>query len=80
MGTWREKGGVHSEEKLVPKRRGRASKKNFRRRSRRVHERVSERRSCAVLVSLHVWPNLKWRRRLGDEWPVHKMTDRNESG
>ena len=37
-----EKGGLHSEVKQVPRRRGRESKNRFPRRSRRKHERVSE--------------------------------------
>ena len=48
------------------------------------HERVSGRKNCpresAVLVSLYVWPNVKWERRLGDEGLAHKMTEQNESG
>ena len=31
-----------------------------------------------VSVSLQVWPNLKWKR-LGNEGPAYKMTERNES-
>ena len=27
---------------------------------------------CRVLVSLLVWPNLRWERRLGDEEPAHE--------
>ena len=27
-----------------------------------------------------VWPDLKWEKRLGDENPAHRMTERNESG
>ena len=38
------------------------------------------RKICRVLVSLQVWPNLKWERRLGDEEPADKMTERNGSG
>ena len=30
---------------------------------------------CRVLVSLLVWPDLKWERRLGDEEPAHKMKE-----
>ena len=30
---------------------------------------------CRVLVSLQVWSNLKWKRRLGDEKPTHKMKE-----
>ena len=37
------------------------------------------RRIYRVLVSLHVWPNLKWERRLGDEKPAHEMTEQTES-
>ena len=32
------------------------------------------------LQSLGFTPSLKWKRRLGDEEPNHKMTERNESG
>ena len=38
------------------------------------------RRICRVLVSLQVRPNLKWKRRLEDEVPTHKMTKQNELG
>ena len=44
-GAWREKGELHSEEKQVSRRKGRASKKSLPRRSRRKHERVSGRKS-----------------------------------
>ena len=30
---------------------------------------------CRVLVSLLVWPNLKWKRRLGDEELAHKIKE-----
>ena len=43
---------------------------------------MSERKNSpgfAVLVSLKVWPNLKWERKLRDEEPAH-MTEQNESG
>ena len=33
------------------------------------------RRICIVLVSLQVWPNMKWDKRLGDEKPAHKMKE-----
>ena len=29
---------------------------------------------CRVLVSLLVWPKLRWEKRLGDQVPAHKMT------
>ena len=32
------------------------------------------------LISLQVWPNLKWEKRFRDEEPAHKMTRQNESG
>ena len=44
-GAWRGKGKLHSEERQVPRKRGRASKKNLPRRSRKKHERVSVRKS-----------------------------------
>ena len=44
-----------------------------------VEEAKLSRTICRVLVSLQVWPNLKWERRLGDEEPAHKMTEQNES-
>ena len=71
-GAWRGKGGLTSEEKQV-QRRGRESKKNLRRRSRRKHEPVS---GCKNTQSL---TNIKLERRLGDEGPVRKMTERNTS-
>ena len=59
--AWRGKGALQSEERQVPRRKGRASKKSL------------PRKICRVLVLLQVWPNLKWERRLGDEEPTHKM-------
>ena len=43
--AWSGKGGLYSESRQVPRRRGRASKKSLPRRSRRKHERVSGRKS-----------------------------------
>ena len=43
--AWRGKGGLHSEERQVPRRKERASKKSLPRGSRRKHERVSRRKS-----------------------------------
>ena len=43
--AWRGKGGLHSEERRIPRRKGRASKKSLPRTSRRKHERVSEHKS-----------------------------------
>ena len=82
-GAWTGDGGLHSEGRQVS-RRGRVSKQSLPKRSIRKHKQVSECKSSseqsAVLVSLQVWPNLKWERRLGDEEPAHKMAERNESG
>ena len=39
--AWRGKGGLHSEERQVPRKRGRTSKRSLLRRSRRKHEWVS---------------------------------------
>ena len=80
--AWKGKGGLHtSEERKISRRRGRACKENL---PRRKHERVSGgknfRKICRVLVSLQVFPALKWEKRLGDKGPAHKMTGRNESG
>ena len=36
--AWRGKGGLHSEGKQIPRKKGRASKKSLPRRSRRKHE------------------------------------------
>ena len=54
----------------------RASKESLPRRSRMKHEWTQKlsRTFCRILVSLHVWPNLKWERRLGNEGPADKMT------
>ena len=41
VGAWRGKGGFHSEEKQVPRRRGKASKESLPRGGRRKHERMS---------------------------------------
>ena len=45
---------------------------------KRRHEQMSGRKSSpvrsAVLVSLQVWPNLKWEMRLADEEHALKMT------
>ena len=75
--AWSGKGGLHRERRQIPRRKERASKKSLPRTSRRKHERVSGRkgsleRSARVLVSLQVWPILKWEKRLGDEEPAHK--------
>ena len=83
-GAWRGEVGLHSEGRQISRTRGMTCKEKLRRRSHSKHEGVSERKSSAgksgILVSLQVWPNLKWERRLGDEEPAHKMTGRNESG
>ena len=79
-GAWRGKGGLHSEERQVSRKKGWASKKSLPRRSRRK-ARAGEwtqklsRTICRVLVSLQVWPNLKWERRLGDKEPDYKMKE-----
>ena len=82
--AWSGKGGLHRERRQIPRRKGRASRKSLSRTSRRKHERVSGRKSSpgrsAVLASLLVWPNLRWKRRFGYEEPAHKTKDRNESG
>ena len=44
-GAWRGKDGLHSEERQVPRRRGRESKKSLSRGSRRKYERVSGRKN-----------------------------------
>ena len=43
--AWSGKGGLHDERGQIPRRKERASKKSFPRRSRRKHERVSRRKS-----------------------------------
>ena len=43
--AWRGKGGLHGEQRQVPRRRGKANKESFPRTSRRKHERVSGRKS-----------------------------------
>ena len=43
--AWSGKGGLHREQGQIPRRTGRASKKNLPRTSRRKHERVSGRKS-----------------------------------
>ena len=43
--AWRGKGGLHDEQRQLPRRKGRASKKSLPRTSRRKHERVSGRKS-----------------------------------
>ena len=43
--AWSGKGGLHREERQIPRRTGRASKKSLPRRSRKKHERVSGRKS-----------------------------------
>ena len=77
-GAWRGKGGFHSEGRQVPRKRERASKESLPRRKKRKHEQVSGRKSSpvrsAVLVSLQVWPNLKWEMRLADEEHALKLT------
>ena len=44
-GAWSGKGGLHSEQRKIPRRTGRARKKSLPRTSRRKHERVSGRKS-----------------------------------
>ena len=44
-GAWSGKGGIHSERRKIPRRKGRASKKSLPRRGRRRNERVSGRKS-----------------------------------
>ena len=39
--SWRAKGGLHSGQREIPGRKGRASKESLPRKSRRKHERVS---------------------------------------
>ena len=46
-GAWREKGGLHSERRQIPRRRDRRSKRSLPKGSRRKHERVSGRKSSA---------------------------------
>ena len=43
--AWRGKGGLHREQRKMPRRTGRASKRSLPRKSRRKHERVSGRKS-----------------------------------
>ena len=43
--TWSGKGGLHREQRQIPRRTGRASNKSLPRTSRRKHERVSGRKS-----------------------------------
>ena len=80
-GAWRGNGGLHGEGRQIPRRKERASKESLPRTSRRNQERVNGCKSSAgrsaesFLVSLLVWPNLKWERRLGDEWPDHIMKE-----
>ena len=75
--VWERKGRLHSEETQISKR-GRVNKESLPR-SRRKHERVSGSKSSpgesAVLVSLHVWSNLKWERKSRDEEFAHKLTE-----
>ena len=46
--AWSGKGGLHSEGRQIPRRKGRASKKSFLKRSSRKHKRVSGRKSSPV--------------------------------
>ena len=43
--AWKGKGGLYSEGRQVPRRKGRESRESLPRRSRRKHERVSGRKS-----------------------------------
>ena len=83
-GAWREKGGLQSEGRKVPRRRGRERKESFSSQSRRKHERVNGRKSSqrgfAESWFLSKSGHLKWERRLGDEESAHKMAKRSESG
>ena len=76
------KGGLHGERRPpwnLPRRKGRQARKA----SLGVVKKSmwSEwtqklfRTICRVLVSLLVWPNLRWERRLGDEEPAHTMKE-----
>ena len=81
-GAWRGKSGLHTEEKRVPRRRGREAK-NLPGRSRRKFERVKKRKSREENLEsvgfTQVWPNLPCERRLGDEGFAHKKILQNES-
>ena len=55
-GAWREKSGLLSERRQIPRRKGRASKKSLSRTSRRKHERVSRRKSSSGR-SAESWPH-----------------------
>ena len=75
--AWRGEGGLDREGRKIPRRTGRASNKGFPRTSRRKGEWTQKlsRTICRVLVSLLVWPNLRWERKLGDEEPAHKKKE-----
>ena len=78
--AWSGKGGLHRERRKILRRTGRASKKSLPRTSRSKHEWVSGCKSSpgqsaeSWFHSL-VWPNLRWKRRLGDEEPAHKIEE-----
>ena len=46
-GAWSVRGRFYREGRQIPRRRGRASKKSLPRKSRRKHERVSERKGTS---------------------------------
>ena len=77
--VWSGKGRLHGEGRQIVRRKGRARKKSLPRTSKRKHEgewtQKLSRTICTVLVSLQVWPNLKWERRLGDEGPAHEKKE-----
>ena len=87
-GAWGGKGGLHSEGRRSTGFQGRKGGQVRRVFLVEIGESINEyewmqklsMKICRVLVSLQVWPNLKWERRLGDEKPGHKMKKRNESG
>ena len=56
--AWSGKGGLHSEGRRIPRRKGRASKKSLPRTSRRRHERVSGQALQDALQSLGFTPSL----------------------
>ena len=67
-----------------PKKEREGNKESLQRKSRRKHVRVSgckkaHEEDMQSLDYTQVWSNLKWKRRLGDEEPAHKMIGRNES-
>ena len=77
MIAWRGKGGLHHKGGFQERNGGQARRASLGEVEVLGGEKMQKlsRTIYKVLVSLHVWSNLKWERRLKDERPAHKMKE-----